>query len=99
MGFWPDTFSGNQTNPKDITIHGYAGSTAETYAADNDHTFSAFIIPAIPDDALRKAINARSEERRVGKECRSRWSTKTKKKRQRDRYDARECAKKREDTR
>ena len=58
MGFWPDTFSGNQTNPKDITIHGYAGSTAETYAADNDHTFSAFIIPAIPDDALRKAINA-----------------------------------------
>src|SRR5258706_5117175 len=30
--------------------------------------------PARDEDELRKAIEERSEERRVGKECRSRWS-------------------------
>ena len=31
-------------------------------------------IPASTVDALKRAHDARSEERRVGKECRSRWS-------------------------
>jgi len=32
------------------------------------------VIPLRVSDARAKALNLRSEERRVGKECRSRWS-------------------------
>ena len=37
---------------------------------DNFDLEQSHVIPAL----LRKFYNARSEERRVGKECRSRWS-------------------------
>ena len=38
---------------------------------------SAVVIPAISDDQIQfgpRSVQTRSEERRVGKECRSRWS-------------------------
>src|SRR3712207_9268783 len=38
-------------------------------------TVAGALRAALPDDAAPRAVNtARSEERRVGKECRSRWS-------------------------
>src|SRR5438093_10089994 len=37
------------------------------------------------EERLREALRVRSEERRVGKECRSRWSTEHKKKKKRKR--------------
>src|SRR2546426_12753384 len=45
----------------------------------NTHTVNETLIPKKPFDLMRdlvpiSGVNYRSEERRVGKECRSRWS-------------------------
>ena len=36
--------------------------------------FIAYTAKKLPDDVIAKLEELRSEERRVGKECRSRWS-------------------------
>ncbi|MFZ5600765.1 MAG: leucine-rich repeat protein [Bacillota bacterium] len=41
-----NVFDYNQSDPADLIIYGYAGSTAEAYATDKGHTFAAIATPA-----------------------------------------------------
>ena len=51
-----------------------------TLRKDADAIIASSLNAVLPDEAVRRALKAfapkggRSEERRVGKECRSRWS-------------------------
>src|SRR3989449_10342271 len=47
---------------------------ADVLAGDGSLDRAALRAKVMGDDAALAALNARSEERRVGKECRSRWS-------------------------
>src|SRR5699024_9569312 len=55
LEFDANVFAHDTDDPQDLVIKGYEGSTAETYAAMNDHTFDPFI--EIPDENLKRAIN------------------------------------------
>jgi len=52
---------------------GQASISYDTAAADMDHLCQNLVLPYLAKYALEPA-RVRSEERRVGKECRSRWS-------------------------
>src|SRR3989442_4727442 len=73
--------TGVQTCALPISQARQLGATARQGARTQDHRFSRNFGYACQDSRRRAAaapilrgINARSEERRVGKECRSRWS-------------------------
>src|SRR3712207_9140831 len=48
------------------------GTTEEVESEGFDR--SSLVLPGRQDELVRRVVAARSEERRVGKECRSRWS-------------------------
>src|SRR5437588_7125758 len=51
------------------------GTLTEVLIEEGDHVKSGQVLGRLEDTAQRAALaQARSEERRVGKECRSRWS-------------------------
>ena len=47
---------------------------AQVHDTPDDMVFDQFQETAFPDQPIGRSILGRSEERRVGKECRSRWS-------------------------
>lgn len=53
--FKEDVFAHDTKDSQDVIMKGFIGSTAETYADSNNHTFASFI--DIPDDHLKQAIN------------------------------------------
>src|SRR3712207_8149136 len=57
--------------PEQLLLSVVAGTRVETIAAELGHRA---IVRAMPNTPAQIGQGMRSEERRVGKECRSRWS-------------------------
>src|SRR5699024_1473909 len=57
LEFDANVFAHDIDDPEDVVIKGYEGSTAETYATANNHTFDPFI--EMPDENLKRVINWR----------------------------------------
>src|SRR5260221_9766057 len=52
----------------------FRGSVVAYDAASGDQVWKTYTIPERPKATKKNSVGTRSEERRVGKECRSRWS-------------------------
>ena len=65
----------SNTNKKAIVIGaGFAGLSSATYLAQEGWNVTVIEKNEMADQILETERKQRSEERRVGKECRSRWS-------------------------
>jgi hypothetical protein len=56
MSIGETQFTANQEKPEDVTIYGILGSTADTYASDNGHTFVAIEETDDDDDSSMMTI-------------------------------------------